>query len=100
MILRQLLAKNKAILLYVVFGVLTTLVNIIVYGVCYSFLSIANVASNTIAWIFSVFFAFMTNKFYVFGSKSIQLSTFVRELGMFVGARLFTGLLDLGIMYV
>lgn len=97
---REYLEKYRELLLYGIFGVLTTLINIVVYSLCYERLGISNVASNVAAWILSVLFAFVTNKIWVFDSKSTELSVLLREAASFFGCRLATGLLDLAIMYV
>ena len=83
--------KYKSVILYLIFGVLTTLVNFVAYNICYTKLQFPNLVSNTIAWILSVLFAFITNKIWVFKSKSFGLSKL---------ARLFTGFLDTAIMFV
>lgn len=97
--MKNILLKYKSIILYLVFGVLTTVINIASYAVCYNFLKLPNVLSNIIAWVLSVGFAFITNKLWVFDSKSLALKTFFAELWKFTAARLATGLLDLAIMY-
>ncbi|HCR44607.1 MAG TPA: GtrA family protein, partial [Ruminococcaceae bacterium] len=53
-------------------------------------------ASNAAAWILSVLFAFITNKLYVFKSKSFNACILWRELAGFIGARL----LSLGVDYL
>ena len=98
--MKALLEKYRGLILYAVFGALTTAINIAVYALCYRVLHIPNVPSNVIAWILSVLFAFITNKLYVFESKSLERGTVARELASFVGARLATGLLDLAVMFV
>ena len=98
--MKALLEKYRGLILYVVFGVLTTAINIAVYALCYRVLRLPNVPSNVIAWILAVLFAFVTNKLYVFESKSLERGTVARELASFVGARLATGLLDLAVMFV
>ena len=75
---------------YLIFGVLTTLINILLGGLLYDFLRWNLYAANTLAWIASVAFAFVTNKLYVFRSKSMEKSILLRELSSFVGARLFS----------
>ena len=63
--------KTKEILWYGFFGVLTTLINI----VSFSLLDKAGVEvyfANFIAWVLSVLFAFITNKVFVFGSRSFS----------------------------
>ena len=80
---------NRETILYVVFGVLTTLINLAVFALC-SRLSIAWDLGNGIAWIVSVLFAFITNKLFVFESKSFRFGIFLRELLSFFAARLFS----------
>ena len=98
--IKDLLKKYKFIILYGIFGVLTTLINIVSYSLLYSVLGVSNVISNIIAWVISVLFAFITNKLWVFESKSFEFKLFMAELGNFTLCRLATGLLDLGIMFV
>ena len=98
--MKALLEKYRGLILYAVFGALTTAINIADYALCYRMLRFPNVPSNVIAWILAVLFAFVTNKLYVFESKSLERGTVVRELASFVGARLATGLLDLAVMFV
>ena len=98
--IKTLLTKYKFIILYGIFGVLTTVINIAVYGIFYSVLDVSNVISNIIAWVVSVLFAFITNKLWVFESKSFNFKLFLTELGSFTVCRVATGVLDLGIMFV
>ena len=60
--LKSIFEKHKSFILYVFFGVCTTIVNIIVYRVCFFALSIPNVLSTIIAWFFSVIFAFIKQR--------------------------------------
>lgn len=98
--IRELIVKYKELISYGIFGVLTTVINIAVYTVCYNLLGISNVVSNVIAWILSVLFAYVTNKIWVFESKSTEWKVLIYEMCSFFGCRLATGLLDLAIMYV
>ena len=98
--IKALLIKYKGFIFYGIFGVLTTVINIVTYAVCYRKLGIANVPSNIIAWILAVLFAFITNKLYVFDSKSMDAKTVISELIKFMAARLATGGLDLLIMFI
>ena len=67
--IKEIFLKYKSIILYILFGILTTLVNIFVYFAC-SCLKFSTAASTLAAWIISVLFAYITNRKYVFGSKS------------------------------
>ncbi len=80
---------------YLVFGILTTLINIGVFQLCNGVLRWSWQAANIVAWILAVLFAFLTNKLYVFKSKSFRAGVFWRELAEFTGARL----LSLGVDY-
>lgn len=88
--------KFKEILLYLVFGVLTTVVNLVVFK-CFEHLTHVLIV-NVIAWVVSVAFAFFTNKLFVFESKSWKGNVVVKEAVSFTGARLFSlGVEELGI---
>lgn len=92
--------KHKSIIAYLFFGACTTLVNIVMYALCYKVCGIQNVASTAIAWIASVLFAYITNKVWVFESRRFALKVLLRELASFFLARILTGILDLAIMYL
>ena len=86
---------NKEILLYLFFGVLTTLVNILSFWICSDliFTNIPNediniTISNVIAFILSVLFAFFTNKYYVFEDK--DSGNILSQLSNFTLSRIFT----------
>lgn len=82
---------------YVIFGVLTTLVNIIAFGVFANNYQMGTVVSNTIAWAFAVLFAYVVNKLFVFHSHTRTAYQILREFGLFIGARVLSlGVDDLG----
>lgn len=90
--------KNKEIINYLIFGVLTTVVSFVVYFIFAKVFKIDEVISNVISWFFSVLFAFITNKLYVFESKETAKKTLLKEIISFYLARLFTGVVcDLGV---
>ena len=87
---------TREIVLYVFFGALTTLINILSYWLCYYVLSISNTVSTIISWFFSVVFAYFTNRVWVFESKN---KSGVKESINFFLLRISTGLFDLLVMY-
>lgn len=90
--------KNKEIINYLIFGVLTTVVSFVVYFIFAKVFKIDEIISNVISWFFSVLFAFVTNKLYVFESKETGKKTLLKEIISFYLARLFTGVVcDLGV---
>lgn len=98
--IRALIEKYYDILVYLVFGVLTTAVNYIVYLPCYNLLGFSATISNMIAWVVAVAFAYLTNKPFVFRSHDWSAKTVVPELTKFVGSRIFSGALETGIIFV
>lgn len=98
--IQELLLRYRGLILYGIFGVLTTAVNMVVYYLCFDVLRIPNLISTAIAWLISVLFAFITNKLWVFESKSFAKTVFFRELVSFFSCRIATGVLDMTIMYV
>lgn len=78
---------NRETVSYVVFGVLTTVVNIVVYQLCYTALPLGDVArnavSNTAAFILALIFAYVVNKLFVFQSKTHGLRELLWEAGKF-----------------
>lgn len=93
------LKEHKSFILYVVFGVLTTIVNMVVYGLCYDIFKMGNVISTIIAWFVAVVLAYATNKVWVFDSKSFAPKVLLYELATFFSCRILTGILDVAIMY-
>lgn len=95
-----LVEKYWDILAYLFFGVLTTVVNYVVYLPCYNLLNMSAVASNAIAWVVAVAFAYLTNKPFVFKSHDWSAKTVVPELTKFVGCRIGSGLAETLILLV
>ena len=94
-----LFAKYKQTILYLIFGVLSTIVNILTYAFFTRNLNIEFLISNWIAWIVAVLFAYITNKFFVFESKKINIKFLIKELSSFVSCRLLSGIIEMILMY-
>lgn len=94
---RYSMKNKKEVISYLIFGILTTLVNIVVYTICDDVLQIQYLISNAIAWILSVLFAYFTNRKYVFESHN---SSIINELVKFIGARVSTGIMDMLLMWL
>ena len=95
-----LLQRYKSQLLYLFFGGWTTIVNVVVYGLCTRMAALSTAASTVIAWATAVLFAYLTNRTWVFESRARTAPDILRELWSFVLCRLATGALDLAIMYL
>lgn len=92
--------KGTEIISYLIFGELTTAVNIAVYFICSRFFYLEVIASNIIAWLLSVLFAYLTNRKFVFKSEAKGFSSVLKECINFFLGRLSTGILDTVIMFV
>ena len=92
--------KYWDIITYLFFGVLTTLVNYLVYLPCYNLLGLSATVSNVIAWAVAVAFAFLTNKPFVFQSHDWSRKTVLPELVSFVSCRIGSGALETVILLI
>ena len=88
---------DRELVLYVVFGTFTFLVNIVTYFLFESVMGINYLVSNVLAWFFSVLFAYITNRRWVFESKSPNI---LKEMSLFFGGRIFSGVVDTVLMYL
>ncbi len=84
----------KELFVYGVFGVLTTVVNIIVYQILLSRFILKYWICNLLALLFSKLFAYFVNKKFVFRSKCSSFIALCKEFFSFIAARGLTGLID------
>lgn len=85
--LKALYQKYKELVNYIIFGVLTTLVNYIVYFLCLDLLKWNYLVVNVLAWVISVLFAYVTNRIWVFESKAKGWRV-LKEMVLFFASRL------------
>ena len=90
---------NRETIVYLVFGVMTTVVNYIIFWLCRR-IFIPVLIANIIAWVGAVIFAFITNKLFVFESKSFRLQQLIPEIIGFVSARVLSFLFEEGFLAV
>lgn len=93
--IKKLIYRYREIIKYLFFGVATTIVNWIVYSAAIYINDNSMLICNTLAWCVAVLFAFITNKLWVFESRSWNSSLILKELIMFVGARIITGVFEI-----
>ena len=81
---------NRETVLYIIFGVATTVVNYVVFYLLYNVLwnQSHSLAANAAAFVAAVIFAFVVNKLFVFESKSWSAATLKREIPSFLAARI------------
>ena len=89
---------NKETIMYLIFGVLTTVVDYLAY--CLLRVADTNyMLANVISWILAVIFAFITNKLFVFKSNKKDKNTIIHELSSFFSARIFSLVFSLIFIY-
>lgn len=88
--IKALLIQYKEIILYLIFGVLTTVVNWVIYFPLTNLLGVNHHLANVIAWIAAVAFAFFTNRKIVFESGKTEKKEIALEAAKFVAGRLFS----------
>ena len=98
--IKALIVQYWEVLSYLIFGVLTTVVNYCVYLPVYNFLGLSASVSNVIAWVVAVAFAYLTNKPFVFKSHDWSAKTVIPELTKFVGCRVASGAAETLILLV
>lgn len=97
---------NRETISYLFFGVLATVVSIGSYyissRILINFIGYDEtvMCSNVVSWVCAVAFAYVTNKTWVFQSKTKGLKDLLREMSAFVGARLFSFGFEMAWMYI
>lgn len=92
--------KYHEIIMYLIFGVATTVINISIFYICNEFLGIDYRISNTIGWFISVLFAFVTNKYFVFSDNQNGKTSFFQEMLLFYWYRALSFVIDMGLIII
>ena len=88
--------KHKEIILYVVFGIITTVLSWGLYALFANALKMSVFASSAVSWIIVITVAFITNKLFVFESKAFNLKVLLKEASSFLASRAATGVSSSG----
>jgi len=91
-IIKGLYLEYKEIINYLVFGALAMFVNFISYFVFARLIKVDEVLSSALSWFCSVLFAYITNKLFVFDSKTETKKGLIKELISFFLARVVSGI--------
>ena len=98
--IKELYFKYKEVINYLIFGVLTTVVSITVFYVFNKPLGLNEHVANIISWLCAVLFAYITNKLFVFESKTADRKELIKEIISFYGARLLTLGIEEAILFI
>ncbi len=104
--LQEIYYKYEDKWLYLVFGVLTTVVSFITAGISKGLLekagagdAVVSTVSTVISWICAVTFAYLTNRVWVFKSSASNAKEVAVEAVSFYGGRVFTLLVEAAMMW-
>ena len=97
---RDLYLKYKDLIPYAIFGILSTIINIIAYWLFAHLFGIETMAATIFAWVVTVLFVYVTNRKWVFHSEAKTAKEIIKEILSFFSCRLGTELIDIGCMFV
>ena len=98
--MKKLYDKYHEQISYLFWGGMTTLVSYVTYFVFSRLFNLDPLIANVLSWICAVAFAYVTNKIFVFRSKSWEPKLVPNEVWKFVSARIYSFLLEMAIMFV
>ena len=96
----KLFEQYKSVISYLFWGVITTVVNIVVFAILSKNLHLYYQLSNVIAWFVSVLVAYISNKLWVFNSKTTGFKAIMAEAGRFFFMRTTTLILEMIILFI
>ena len=96
--MKDFLKKHRELIIYIIVGGLTTVVNYIIhFGL--RFLGANYYIALSGAWLGAVFFAYVANRVFVFESKTKGKAQ-VKEFTLFIGARVFSYGIEMLIAFI
>ena len=98
--IKALFKKYQDMILYVFFGGVTTVVNVVIFTLCNRMLGIDTLPSNIAAWIVAVLVAYLTNRVWVFHSEAKGAAEIVKEIIAFFAARVATLVVETILMWI
>lgn len=91
---KRIIHRHWDIVIYLLFGILTTVANYVVFFLLHDLANWSATGSNIIAWTVAVAVAYVTHKPFVFHSYDWSLKTVIKELEKFVAVRIGSGVLE------
>lgn len=96
----QIIQKCWSLILYAVFGVLSSVVNLVSYWLLAHVSNLGTIPSTVLAWVITVCFVYVTNRKWVFHSSASTAQEYVKEIISFFSCRIATGVVDWACMFV
>ena len=92
--------KYKEAILYIFFGGIAFFLNLFLFWLFHGVLGLGVTLTNALSWFICVLQQYITNKLWVFESKTEGFGAFFKEITSFFGGRVFTGVLEIVSMFV
>ena len=89
----SLVKKYKEVILYLIFGVLTTVVSFVSYYLLL-YCGLHYIVAQIVSWALAVAFAFVVNKLFVFEDRASTPALLFRQIWQFVSVRIASGVLE------
>jgi len=99
-LIKKYFIKYREIIVYLITGGITTVINFAVFFIFTNIFRIHYVASNVIAWAAAVIAAFVMNKLIVFNDGDMSGMTLLKQLSSFVSFRIVSGVMETGLLIV
>lgn len=97
--IKALFLKYRELILYVIFGGLTTVVSFVSYWAL-SWSGVHYLIAQGVSWAAAVAFAFVVNKIFVFEDRDNSLHAILRQLGQFVSVRIASGVIETALLWL
>ena len=97
--IKELFVKYRELIMYVIFGGLTTVVSFVTYY-AFLYLGIHYIIAQAVSWLFAVAFAFVVNKIFVFQDKDNSTGTLIRQIWQFISVRIASGVLETALLWL
>ena len=97
--IKELFLKYKEIIMYLIFGGLTTVVSFVSYY-AFLFFGMHYIAAQVLSWGLAVAFAFVVNKLFVFEDKANSAAELFRQIWQFVSVRIASGVIETALLWL
>ena len=97
--IKGLLIKYRELIMYIIFGGLTTVVSFVSYYAAL-YLGMHYIAAQVVSWLLAVAFAFIVNKIFVFEDRDNSPSALFRQIWQFVSVRIASGVVETALLWL
>ncbi len=97
--IKELFIKYREIIVYIIFGVLTTAVSFVSYYL-FLYFGMYYIVAQVVSWVLAVAFSFVVNKIFVFEDKRMAPYALFRQVWQFVAVRIASGVVEIVLLWL